>query len=53
MVAAMLWFEVIFILINGVILWLLFCQPGPRELSAAERFAQSEESLGRQVRRSS
>lgn len=44
-VAAMLWLEAIFILVNGALLWLLFCKPGPRELTAAERFAQSEEQL--------
>jgi type II secretory pathway component PulF len=50
-VPPMLWLEVIFILINGTALWLLFCQPGPRELTAAERFAQSEKQLGRPMRR--
>lgn len=44
-VATILWLEVIFILVNGAILWLLFCKPGPRELTAAERYAQSEELL--------
>jgi hypothetical protein len=51
MVAAMLWLEVVFILVNGAMLWLFFCQPGPREMTAAERFAQSEDVLGRPVRR--
>jgi len=50
-VAAMLWIEVVFILVNGAMLWLLFRRPGPRELTAAQRFAQSEEMLGRPVRR--
>jgi len=50
-VPAMLWVEVIFILINGVMLWLLFCKPGPREMTAAERFAQSDEALGRPLRK--
>jgi len=45
-VATILWLEAIFILVNGAILWLLFCKPGPRELTAAERYAQSEERLG-------
>lgn len=44
-VATILWLEVIFILVNGAILWLLFCKPGPRELTAAERYAQSAELL--------
>jgi hypothetical protein len=44
-VAAMLWVEIIFILVNGALLWLLFCQPAPRALTAAERFAQPEELL--------
>lgn len=50
-VAAMLWLEVIFILVNGAMLWLLFQRPAPRQLSAAERFAQSEEDLRRSARR--
>lgn len=45
-ITAMLWLEVIFILVNGSVLWLLLRRPGPRELTAAERFAQSEERLG-------
>lgn len=49
-VAAMLWLEVIFILVNGAMLWLLFQRPAPRQLSAAERFAQSEEDLRRSTR---
>jgi len=32
-------------------LWLLFCKPGPREMTAAERFAQSDEALGRPLRK--
>jgi hypothetical protein len=50
-VAAMLWLEVIFILANGAMLWLFFCQPAPRELTAAERFAQPAELLGTSTRR--
>ena len=50
-VAAMLWIEVIFILLNGAMLWLLLQRPGPRELTAAERFAQSEEGFGIDKRR--
>ena len=50
-VTTILWLEVIFILLNGAILWLLFCKPGPRELTAAERFAQPEERLGIDTRR--
>lgn len=50
LIAAVLWVEVAFILVNGAMLWLLFCKPGPREMTAAERFAQSEERLGRAVR---
>ena len=52
-VATILWLEAIFILVNGAILWLLFCKPGPREMTAAERFAQSEERLGIDKRRKS
>lgn len=50
-VAAMLWVEVAFILVNGAMLWLLFQRPGPRELTAAERFAQPRELLGTSTRR--
>ena len=50
-VAAMLWVEVMFILGNGAMLWLFFCQPAPRELTAAERFAQPAELLGTSTRR--
>lgn len=50
-VAAMLWLEVIFILVNGAMLWLLFQRPAPRELTAAERFAQPGELLGTSMRR--
>lgn len=42
MVSAMLWLEVIFILVNGAMLWLLLQRPAPRELTAAERFARGE-----------
>ncbi|MBE0612439.1 MAG: hypothetical protein IH604_02105 [Burkholderiales bacterium] len=44
-VAVMLWLELVFILVNGAMLWLLFQRPGPRELTAAERFAQPKELL--------
>ncbi|HUX26254.1 MAG TPA: hypothetical protein VMV87_16760, partial [Burkholderiales bacterium] len=44
-VTAMLWIEVIFILINGAILWLLLRRSSPQEMTAAERFAQSAELL--------
>ena len=50
-VAHMLWLEVIFILVNGAMLWLLFQRPAPRQLTAAERFAQSEEDLRRSSRK--
>ncbi len=50
-VAAMLWLEVIFILVNGAMLWLLLHRPAPRELTAAERFAQPGELLGTSTRR--
>lgn len=45
-VAAMLWLEVMFILANGAMLWLLLQRPSPQEWTAAERFAQSEQRLG-------
>jgi type II secretory pathway component PulF len=50
-VTAMLWVEIVFILVNGALLWLFFCQPAPREMTAAERFAQPEELLRRGTRR--
>ena len=50
-VTTILWLEVIFILVNGGILWLLFCKPGPRKMTAAELFAQSEKQLGIDRRR--
>ncbi len=50
-VAAMLWVEVIFILVNGAMLWLLLRRPAPREMTAAERFAQPAELLGASKRR--
>jgi hypothetical protein len=53
LIVAMLWVEVVFILINGAMLWLLFRRPGARELSAAERFAQPREQLGASARRKS
>ncbi len=52
-VAAILWFEVMFILVNGAMLWLFFCQPAPREMTAAERFAQPAELVGTNRRRKS
>jgi hypothetical protein len=42
MVAAMLWVEVVFILVNGALLWLFFCQPAPREVIVAQRFGQAD-----------
>jgi hypothetical protein len=53
LITPMLWLEVAFILVNGAILWLLLCRPAPRELTAAERFAQSEARLGAGTRRKS
>jgi hypothetical protein len=50
-VAAMLWLEIIFILVNGAMLWLLLYRPALRELTAAERFAQPGELLGTTTRR--
>lgn len=46
LITPVLWLEVVFILVNGAMFWLLFCQPGPRQMTAAERFAQSAELLG-------
>src|SRR5450759_524143 len=37
--------------IVAAMLWLFFCQPAPRELTAAERFAQPAELLGTSTRR--
>jgi hypothetical protein len=51
LIVAMLWVEVVFILVNGAMLWLLFRRPGPRELTAAEQFAQLREGPGTGVRR--
>lgn len=53
LITPMLWLEVVFILVNGAIFWLLLCQPGSRKMTAAERFAQSAESLGTDPRRKS
>lgn len=53
LVAPMLWIEVVFILVNGAMLWLFFQKPGPQELTAAERFAQPRELLGPSTRRKS
>ena len=50
-VASMLWVEVMFILINGAMVWMLFHRPAPREMTAAERFAQPVELLGTNRRR--
>ena len=50
-VAAMLWVEAVFILVNGALLWLFFCKPAPRELTVAERFAQPYELLRKEARR--
>jgi hypothetical protein len=44
-VTAMLWVEVVFILINGAMLWLLLRRPAPQEMTAAERFAQPAELI--------
>jgi hypothetical protein len=51
MVGSVLWLEVIFILVNGAMLWLLLRRPAPHEMSAAERFAQPEHLLGANSRR--
>jgi lysylphosphatidylglycerol synthetase-like protein (DUF2156 family) len=50
-VAAMLWLEVIFILVNGAMLWLLLHRPAPREMTAAERYAQPGELPDKRRRR--
>ncbi len=50
-IAAMLWVEVVFILVNGAMLWLLLRRPAPRELTAAERYAQPQALLGASTRR--
>lgn len=52
-VAPMLWAEVAFILFNGAMLWLLFQRPNQEQMTAAERFAQTGESLGTDMRRKS
>jgi hypothetical protein len=52
-VAAMLWVEVVFILINGALSWLFFCQPAPQAMTAAQRFAQPAELLRKGPRRKS
>lgn len=44
-VTSMLWVEVVFVLVNGAILWLLLRKPAPREITDAERYAQAEELL--------
>ncbi|MCX7143239.1 MAG: hypothetical protein NT123_19715 [Proteobacteria bacterium] len=50
-VAAMLWVEVVFILFNGALLWLFFCQSGPQEVKVAERFATPGDAHRAQVRK--
>ena len=50
-VASMLWVEVMFVLINGAMVWMLFHRPEPREMTAAERFAQPVGLLGSNRRR--
>jgi len=50
-VAAMLWVEAVFILVNGALLWLFFCQPGPRQMTEAERFAQPDALVRTDARR--
>ena len=50
LITPMLWLEVVFILVNGAMLWLLFCRPAPREPTPAERFAQPAEELGNSAR---
>lgn len=44
-VAPILWLEIIFILVNGAMLWLLLRKGSPQQMTAAERFAQPEELL--------
>jgi hypothetical protein len=51
MVAAMLWVEVVFILVNGALLWLFFCRPAPQAMTAAERYAQADELVRADLRR--
>lgn len=50
LITAVLWLEICFILVNGAIFWLLFCRPGPRAMSAAERYAQPVEALDASAR---
>jgi len=50
-VTTILWLEVIFILLNAAILWPVLCKPGPREMTAAERFVQSENQRAMNRRR--
>lgn len=45
LVTPMLWVEVVFVLVNGALLWLLLREPAPRHMTDAERFAQAEELL--------
>ena len=51
LITPMLWLEVAFILVNGAMFWLLLCKPAPRQMTAAERFAQPAELLGASRRR--
>jgi hypothetical protein len=51
LVATTLWFEAIFILVTGAMLWLLFWKIGPRKLPPGERLVQSEDQLDIDTRR--
>ncbi len=44
-VAPILWSEVIFILVNGAMLWLLLRKGVSQQMTAAQRFAQTAEQL--------
>ena len=50
-VAPILWLEIIFILVNGAMLWLLLRKGAPQEMTAAERFAQTERQLRASARK--
>lgn len=51
LITPMLWVEVVFVLVNAAMLWLLLRRPAPAQMSEAERYAQAEASLATRRRR--
>ena len=51
LIAPMLWVEVVFVLVNAAMLWLLLRRPAPEQMSEAQRYAQAVEALATRRRR--